>query len=57
MHVRDRRLGQIDPATLSASLPEIDPPTGFTAVQFFLLAVASGVTVWFITRALDRRRR
>lgn len=50
-------LSQLDPATLTASVPEIPVPpgAGFTLTQYFLVAVAAGVTVYFVTRMLDRR--
>jgi hypothetical protein len=47
--------GQISPAVISASVPEAPAAGGFSPFQFFLLAVASGVTVWFLTRRLDRK--
>jgi hypothetical protein len=51
--VRDRSFGQIDPGSSAAlSVPEV-PVAG--TFRFYALAVAAGVTVYFITRWLARR--
>ncbi len=50
-----RGYGQLDAATLTAAVPEA-PATGtMSLVPYYLMAVAAGVTVWFITRWLGKR--
>ena len=51
-----RRYSQLEPGALTASVPEIPIAGGFTLTQYFFVAVAAGVTVWFITRFLNHRR-
>ena len=54
MRVNDRDLGQIE---AGLDIAAVAPPSGaFTPLRYFLLAVSAGVTVWFLTRFLDRRR-
>ncbi len=64
---RDARgFGQLEPGPLAAT--EAGGVGGIVgagsgsgslppSLTYFLIAVSAGVTVWFITRALDRRRR
>jgi hypothetical protein len=68
MHVADRRfgwgsrgrvvtleaLGQLDPASLVASVPEV-PAEGIAASGFgyYKLAVGAGITVWLLTKVFD----
>lgn len=49
-------LGQIEnaPGTATATPPP-SPSSPFTLTQYFLVAVAAGITVWFVTRILDRK--
>ena len=54
---RDSAFGQLDAASASASIPD---GNGIGLMPFYLIAVASGITVFLITRWLEagaRRRR
>jgi hypothetical protein len=45
------RYGQIEPSEAAAATP---PPTAMGPVLWFIIAVGAGVTVWWITKQLDR---
>jgi len=45
--------GQLDPGVDAAVIP---PPTA-SLLPFYLIATAAGLTVYFITRMLDKRKR
>jgi hypothetical protein len=49
--VRRNAFGQLEPASTPTT-----PPGQFSLTQYFLTAVAAGVTVWLITRMLDGRK-
>ncbi len=49
-----RRFGQVDPAVITAAVPEPPVPAG-SMTAYYLMAVAAGVTVWLITRWLSKR--
>lgn len=52
-----RPFGQdADAAVITAAVPEPPAPAGASLFPYYLMAVAAGVTVWFITRALARKR-
>lgn len=53
MIVRRDRFGAIDPATLTAAMPEPAASGQFSLGQYFLVAVAAGVTVYLITRWIN----
>lgn len=57
MRVRDSNLGEISPGVMQAAIPELPPTAGLTAMSYFWLAVSAGITVWFVTNALDRAMR
>jgi hypothetical protein len=48
-----RDFGQPDAGVLAASIPEA-PPASVSTRDYFLIAVGSGLTVWFLTKILDR---
>jgi hypothetical protein len=49
------RYGQVDPGT-SAAITAPEPPVpGFTPIMYFGLAVAAGLTVWLVTKILDKK--
>jgi len=55
MIAADRRLSSFN--QIDADLVPVPAPNGaLSPVTYFLLAVSAGVTVWFVTRWLERRR-
>ncbi len=51
MRIARKGLGQIEAAPAAAATA----PAPFTLWHYFAVAVAAGVTVWLVTRWLDRR--
>lgn len=49
-------LGQLDAGPITATMPDgAASPTGIPFAKLFLVSVAAGVTVWLITKLLERR--
>lgn len=60
MHVRDHRLGQLEPGPAAATIADGAP--GVPLASYYKLAVAAGLTVWLVSKLLDgtifkKRRR
>ena len=53
--VRLDRFGQLEPGPSAAAVPEVLP--GVTLGKLFLMSVAAGVTVWMITKLMERGSR
>ncbi len=49
-----RGYGQLDPAVLTAAVPEAPATGGMSLAPYYFMAVAAGVTVWLITRWLGK---
>ena len=50
-----RGYGQAD-ASMTAAVTGAAAPLGTSLLPYYLVAVAAGVTVWFVTKLLSKKR-
>lgn len=62
MFIRDPRkgtdvrgFGQLDAGVITATTPDAPASGAAALVPYYFMAVAAGVTVWFLTRWLGKR--